>query len=484
MPLLSLPSDLLLELVSHLEVLDAYYLSLTCRCIRNLSLDQHAYWAEVLVNSQQLLPFPQHEDVRSLSREKLRKLVLRVVTLENNLHSEEPLLKQPTIRHDLSGQLANHTRLINIPGTPIMILGCKEIECIDCFDYIHGRRLSSTAFTGHLHAISAPFHEYGKTTVVVQIASGILDHNPALHALTVKYALTGDGETWTVQASFNQVPGVRMDPMAGLPVMAICTDADVAAYTLPLFEGDGDPGYLKVAAHEISTGRTTTITTDLVIGVDVNDYVLTLKNRELFIIREDKSFTCIWTIPSSLLPYHDNAVEALATYKCVSNPHYHGYEVADHSSLFANIITHTHTSNSIRPDIQATLVSSETALHAWFQYRRWTLPGARSQRHFASIIPFIVESPEACDGPQISSSLSSLLYMARAAAGRKRKVPELRLLRFHERSGRAHVTHHKLQTPKDLDSRKVANLIFDEGLGVALVLLFDGTLYVLRYGAV
>ncbi|KAK7045486.1 hypothetical protein VNI00_007739 [Paramarasmius palmivorus] len=479
MSLLGLPSDIFLEVASRLDLLDAYSLSITCRFIRDLSQAQAAYWANVLTSTRRMLPLPPYENIRLLSISTVWKIALHMVVLQNNLDKEQPVLKQPVIQHDLAGQIRNHHNLTIIPGTPLILLGLKNIERLSCFDYLRGQTLCSTDFTGHLHEVSAPMHQYRKSTVVVQIATNIMDENPSLYVWTVEYSVT-DQDIWSAKMTFSRIPKVRMDPMAGLPLYAICTDAEIVAYTIPM--NHGNPGKLKVVAHELHTGTTTTIITDMAIGMDVNDYILTLKDRELFIIREDNDFTCIWTIPFSFLPYPGNPTEIEANYTCASNPYYHRYETeADPSylSLFANTTTRAHFDNSILSDLQATLISNDAVSgdDALFRYRRWTLPDAQQQYQVSDTVPFNVERPDACDGPRSLSSVSSLLYTS--SSGRKRrKVRELMLGRFQE--GR--LSHHRLQKPDGLDLHDVANLVFDEGLGVALVLLCDETLVVLRYG--
>lgn len=85
-----------------------------------------------------------------------------------------------------------------------------------------------------------------------------------MFVLEICYRRSAIGGTWEARMNLKQIPSGKMDPCAGIPVLEVCTDGNIVAYTIPLMGVDGPRNeFLSVVAHEIITGRTTRIRTDI-----------------------------------------------------------------------------------------------------------------------------------------------------------------------------------------------------------------------------
>ena len=225
--------------------------------------------------------------------------------------------------------------------------------------------------------------------------------------------------------------------------------------------------------------------------------------------RDEVGGTHIWHIPGTLLPYGEQVVDADVVYPLTpENDIGHWYSPA-HDTLASNSAADTirlqqgnaesnadgfrtllYLSYSLHPSVQATLqwyrVRVGGEIRRVSQYRRWSLPNLESSQgahdDLALFLPELevedVWGPDDDwqDPPIIFSSLSSCLYILPGPPA------SLMLIRYYDSPPK--LSRHKLELPPDLEEvlLRVGHLVFDESLGVALLMLDDGTFWTLRFG--
>lgn len=147
---------------------------------------------------------------------QLKGIASRLVTQENNLNHDEPVLYK-AMTYDIEGAVGFQDDLIGIPGCPLLVVGHKvaafysqaspssseasetdsnssqslsepssfseslsDLEHfqptpparIMCFDYYRGKSICSVDCPGRLYKISKPHHQRGKCIMAVQIGIG------------------------------------------------------------------------------------------------------------------------------------------------------------------------------------------------------------------------------------------------------------------------------------------------------------------------
>ncbi|KAJ8075145.1 hypothetical protein PM082_019473 [Marasmius tenuissimus] len=520
---LEFPDDVILEVAHSLGLHDAFNLALTCRRMRELSSHEHAYWANVLVNNTKPLPLSPYESVWHLDSTTLRGIAARMVAQENNLNQDEPRLRDWKTYDGFDGAYGFQENFVAIPGCPLLIIGEKAyyrqedaksipgsgtpestdsktfdnsqvstVLCtrISCFNYLEGTTLCSVEWPYRLYAMSQPYHGHGRCTLALQMN---LSHDdatkPGMFTLEVRYHRL-KANRWEVGMILERIPSVETDPLAGLPLLDMCIDENVVVYPIAMQGAGGENEFLKVVAHETTTGTTTEITTDIILaiaedrGSQSSDYLLHLKNKELHIIREDASFTNLWRIPHQLLPYPGNSPEPRVKYLCMSENLGHSYEATQVALAPHWVAMNAFYSCSTSPNLISTLVyirSSDSTNPDQFQYRQWSLsPDSSSQQRFVEDLSHDVRQPMASDGPQRADSLSSVLFITK----RKRKPFKLRLACLNIGTSKP-LARKVLEVPPELETYlgAIGHVHFDDGLATAVLLCGDlGRIIVLRYG--
>ncbi|KAK1227142.1 hypothetical protein PQX77_009882 [Marasmius sp. AFHP31] len=519
-----LPEDIVLELVSYLNVFVAYSLSLTCRRFWSLSRDDTSYWLTVLTNHQKfnssrLLPLPPHKSIVGFESARLRSIVTRMIQLERNLSAERPALWEPPIQLKIR-DMALPFSFDMIPGTPLLIVFSNLNRKITCFDYEQLSPLCelTNAQMMMMVPISPPYHEYGRCTQVLrtQPLFNVTGSRLSLSLLQLDYHFNSEQGRWkaTIRAHPLQLPAVEgrpgtVDtPFSDSPLSS--TNGEVVAYCAANFGDGASETQLRIVILNVKTGMSTRVSTGITLYADKRtpNFILVLKDRDLYVTQDKIGCTHIWRIPGTLLPYGHQVVEPDVVYPLTpDNDIGHRYDVLHDARLATNdsllhqdveydrFRTILYLSHSLHPSVQATChryrlrVGDET--HFISQYRRWYLPDPEHHHYrtetnrLALSLPELeiedVWEPDADwpEPPMIVSSLSSCLYTLPGAP-----VAKLMLIRYCDSPGPARMSRHRLELPTELEEclLQVGHLVFDESLGVALLILDDGTLWVLKFG--
>ncbi|KAK1225742.1 hypothetical protein PQX77_011303 [Marasmius sp. AFHP31] len=522
-----LPDDIVLELVSYLNVFAAYSLSVTCRRLWSLSRDDTGYyWLTVLTNHQKfnssrLLPLPPHKSIVGFECAHLRSIVIRMIQLERNLSAERPALREPPIQLKIR-DMALPFSFDMISGTPLLIVFSNLNRKITCFDYEQLSALCelTNAQMMMMVPISPPYHEYGRCTQVLrtQPLFNVTGSRLSLSLLQLDYHFNSEQGRWkaTIRAHPLQLPAVEgrpgtVDtPFSDSPLSS--TNGEVVAYCAANFGDGASETQLRIVILNVKTGMSTRVSTGITLYADKRtpNFILVLKDRDLYVTQDKIGCTHIWRIPGTLLPYGDQAVEPDVVFPLTpDNDIGHRYDILhdalaiDDSILQYELVecdsfrTILYLSHSLHPSVQATFhryrlqIGDET--HLISQYRRWYLPDPEHHHHrtetnlapsLALSLPELkiedVWEPDADwpEPPMIFSSLSSCLYILPGDP-----VAKLMLIRYYDSPAPA-MSRHRLELPRELEEvlLQVGHLVFDESLGVALLILDDGTLWVLKFG--
>ncbi|KAJ8083466.1 hypothetical protein PM082_009340 [Marasmius tenuissimus] len=517
MNIVDLPGELITEIASYLDVLSAYFLSLTCRNLRAFSRSDSSYWSTVLKAHQQfdpsrLLPLPPYQDLRELDLRQLHNTAVHMVNLDKNLSSPRPTLRHAPTSINNRG-VALSPSLTVIPGTPLMLLNWHRNKRIVCLDYEQGKVLGSVERYQPVVPVSHLYHQQGRCSQVVRIGFGSSD-DQSLSVLHVDYRLNPDTKLWETDMELVPIPvadtsNIRLTKPQWHSL--ITTDAELVVYkvirfspiTEPEEDEDEDEASLDVVVLNIATGVFTQISTGIVIAGGARSlpsYTPVLKDQQLFLFLEEETRTRLWHIPSTLLPYRDQHVEPRNQFLLTSaNDIGHCYpspsdakgdvQIEHRESTFHAISRFFH---SPYPALQVTLTRHMNQGGDILQYRRWSIPTLGGSdpsattdcgdpvgvSSYENILKHVLAPDVHRFQPMmLYSSMSSFLCVLDG------NPPIMRLTRL--RGSPPHLTHHDLVLPESLNDalKRAVNVAFDEGMGVAVLMTDLGILWVLRFGS-
>ncbi|KAL0566759.1 hypothetical protein V5O48_015241 [Marasmius crinis-equi] len=538
MRLVDVPDDLILEVASQSEVLEAYSLSVSCRRFRELALNEVAYWSTLLINQQkaqpsQILPLPPYQDIKELSITQLHVVVVHMVNLEKNLSKKRATLRHPPTQVMIDG-LKPYGGPDNIPGTPLVLLQCSDDQ-VACVNYEQRELVCAVKAPHSFMQRTSPYHERGRCSRVLEVGL-TWDVERALYMLQVDYHHDPLTNQWQASMELLLIPTPE-ENLDGFETpkwdAEVTTDSKMVAYIAArhMLHVDEDGNRyiidtLEVVVLNAITGAFTRICT----GIDLNPHDLfsmyrpILKDRHLFLLLEKSQRTHIWQIPDSLLPFDDGRIVEPDS-DCLLGPdndigHRHGGSVKYCPHFDAQFDTDT-GSESEDPDAtdklteediyfpetwlreSHTLYGSIQSTFSWIpffdretrkahqalQLRCWSLPGSDVDTAAQAAL---VANHRCCNtditaGASVTweerhnklyASASSLLWIS------PDDPAELILARYHAHDLPARVSYHVLELPEELKPVAVLRQVrvsFDDGLGVVLFMMDDGRLWVLKY---
>ncbi|KAF7289279.1 AGC/PKA protein kinase [Mycena indigotica] len=158
--LATIPTDILFEIVAHLELSDAVSLTLTCTGLRQLASERN-FWILILNSARISTPIgcPALLDLSIYPLSKLKHLALSQLTLEQTWSAQHPQLRP--IRPFQAANLPEPAIIIHsVQGTDVLILHVPNTGEIYCWDKREARLFPGVTHriptSGSITSVSVP----------------------------------------------------------------------------------------------------------------------------------------------------------------------------------------------------------------------------------------------------------------------------------------------------------------------------------------
>ncbi|KAJ6522291.1 hypothetical protein B0H19DRAFT_1203079 [Mycena capillaripes] len=227
MSLTTLPQDVLLELVRHLDVADLLNFLSICRVIREIQAEK-SLWLDALLRikevQQQPLPIFDWGALDTLSLAELQNIVQRTNRLMNNWKSESP---RPV--HIGTISVGNWTNIIVIPGANLVL--CYAGMVVTCWD---------TLTCHHVASLDIPklqFQTEVSTEFVGQALIGGCIFGPGederMVAVRINYGNRAQiSMTHVISPARNNSYGLRSNFFVDSRVVGFCTPSSIVFWSM------------------------------------------------------------------------------------------------------------------------------------------------------------------------------------------------------------------------------------------------------------
>ncbi|KAF7362418.1 F-box domain-containing protein [Mycena venus] len=204
-PLHDLPADIILEVVSFLELPDPLSLLLTCSSLYSLS-KQRSLWISVLETTRKksLLACPLHADLSHYTLKGLKGLVVSWLKLHKNWNQPFPEIVQPMTFEPLSEPAEF---IFGVQGTDILVLDMRG--SVSFWDAKLAAPFPFPAIEtgGSISTVSAPSEAPGVCSITILAPQVAVPHTARRYIITIKHE---EGKAIGITNEFSEVLDSRV----------------------------------------------------------------------------------------------------------------------------------------------------------------------------------------------------------------------------------------------------------------------------------